>query len=414
MTALTSEQTSRSVTYVIGTYPLLTTTFIDREIETLREWGVDVGVFSLRRPHGQLSETQQALAATTTYVRPVGVLTLAGSHLSQLARRPARYFSTMARLVLGGGQSIRERVRTVGHFGLGVHVAHLVEEKGVADRVHAHFIDRAAVVAHVVGRLLGLPYSVTAHAVDIYVDPVLLETKIKDADFVATCTGYNESHLVREVPQAAPKITRVYHGIDVASYEPGAAPDEVPLLLSVGQLKVKKGFLHLIDACRILADRDASFACEIIGEGPQRSELEDRIRELELDEIITLRGAVAHDEVVAAYRRARAFVLACIQADDGDRDGIPNVILEAMAMQLPVVSTHHSGIPEAVDDGVTGLLVPTGDAEALADALSQVLDDPARARGMGVNGREVVSDRFDLETNVRLLHDRFVPVGAFS
>ena len=215
MTALDTDSSTRSVTYVIGTYPLLTTTFIDREIETLRELGVDVDVLSLRRPDGRLSDAQRALGSTTTYIRPVGGLSLAASHLSQLTRRPGRYLSTLSRLVAGRGQTIRQRIRTAGHFALGVHVTKLVEKRRATERIHAHFIDRAAIVAHVVARLLDVPYSITAHANDIYVAPVLLETKIKDADFVATCTGYNESHLAREIPQAAPKITRVYHGMSM-------------------------------------------------------------------------------------------------------------------------------------------------------------------------------------------------------
>jgi glycosyltransferase involved in cell wall biosynthesis len=175
---------------------------------------------------------------------------------------------------------------------------------------------------------------------------------------------------------------------------------------------VKKGFLHLLDAARLLVDRGVGFRCEIIGEGRQRAELESRLRELGLEQHIVLRGALSHDEVIDAYRRAAAFVLPCVIGDDGDRDGIPNVILEAMAMQLPVVSTTHSGIPEAVEDGTTGLLVPPGDPEALACALERVLADRDTAGRMGARGREAVIARFDAKKNVRLLYDRFTLAEA--
>ena len=136
------------------------------------------------------------------------------------------------------------------------------------------------------------------------------------------------------------------------------------------------------------------------------------IRDLDLEETVILRGALPHRDVIESYRRATAFVLASVQARDGDRDGIPNVILEAMAMQLPVVSTTYSGIPEAVEHEITGLLVPPGDVGALSEALARVLVDPATARQMGARGRQAVTSRFDVEKNVGLLHDRFSPAGA--
>ncbi len=401
------------VTYIIGTYPLLTTTFIDREIRMLRSWGVSVDVVSLRRPVDALSPEQAALAQTTTYVRPVRPGELVRRHIRFLSRRPRTYLSTLARLATATGPPWRERLRTIGHFGLAVHVAGHLADRGATERLHAHFIDRAALVAHVAAQLLDVPYSITAHASDIYVAPVLLDKKIEGADFVATCTGYNQAHLSSEVDGAAEKVAVLYHGLEVERYQPAPTiATTTPMLVSVGQLKAKKGFLHLLDAARLLTDRGIGFHCEIIGEGPQRAELERKIRELGLEQHIVLRGALDHDEVIDTYRRASAFVLPCVIGDDGDRDGIPNVILEAMAMQLAVVSTTHSGIPEAVENETTGLLVPPGDAGALARALALVLEDQDAARRMGARGREVVIDRFDAEKNVRMLYDRFALAEA--
>ena len=178
-------------------------------------------------------------------------------------------------------------------------------------------------------------------------------------------------------------------------------------MLAVGQLREKKGFVHLLHACRQLADRGMPFRCEIIGEGPQRADLERAVQDLGLEQHVAFLGAQTHEEVIDAYRRAWLFVLPCVVGDDGDRDGIPNVILEAMAMGLPVVSTRHSGIPEVVEHEVTGLLVPPADATGLAEALAQVLEDRHAADRMGAQGRTVVIDRFDVEHNVRVLWDRF-------
>jgi colanic acid/amylovoran biosynthesis glycosyltransferase len=396
------------VAYVIGTYPSLTTTFIDREVRLLRSWGATVDIVSLRRPTATVSPEQTALAAATSYARPVSSSQLLRRHAHFIRRRPGAYVRTLLMLASSRGLTLRDRLRTIGHFGLGVSVAGQLREDRRYDRIHAHFIDRAATVALVAARLLDVPYSVTAHAADIYVSPLLLRTKIAASDFVATCTGYNRAHLAEVAPEAADKIVLAYHGLDLERYDASSrCPSPVPTLLAVGQLREKKGFVHLLHACRDLADRGMSFRCEIVGEGPQRPDLERAVQDLGLEQHVAFLGALSHDAVIDAYRRASLFVLPCVVGDDGDRDGIPNVILEAMAMGLPVVSTRHSGIPEAVEHEVTGLLVPPADAGGLADALAEVLEHPGPAERMGAQGRAVVIERFDVEHNVRALWDRF-------
>jgi glycosyltransferase involved in cell wall biosynthesis len=296
------------------------------------------------------------------------------------------------------------------HFGAGVYAAYILRNHP-CDQIHAHFVDRAATLALVAGRLLRVPYSLTAHANDIYVNPVLLPEKLSGAKFITTCTAYNKAHLSQILRDELinGKLHLVYHGLDTSNYTPPSQPHEgQPLVLSVGQLKEKKGFAHLVAACRHLKDRGCDFTCEIVGEGPQRQELEALIAQLGLEDTITLCGAAPHEAVIEKYGRATLFVLPCITAHDGDRDGIPTVLMEAMAMQLPIVSTHHSGIPELVQDKINGLLLPPGDEEALANALAELLDNPALRRQLGQRGREKVIEDFEVEQNVRRLFDLFV------
>jgi glycosyltransferase involved in cell wall biosynthesis len=395
--------------YVIGTYPLLTTTFIDREIELLRRWGVTLNVIWLRRPNRMLSPEQEVLQADVAYVLPVDVSGLVMNHLRFLIRRPVEFSKTLLGLLTKPHPSWRSRLKTLLHFGEGVEVAALIQRRfPECNRIHAHFVDRAATVALVAGRLLDLPYSATAHANDIYVEPTLLAEKISGASFVATCTGYNAAHLAR-LARDGSDLACIYHGLDAQRYRPDPTlqRDEIRLL-AVGQLKEKKGFGYLVEACQILRGDGHEFSCEIIGEGPLHGELEAQVRDLSLKGTVDLRGGLEHHEVVAAYREAAIFVLPCVTAADGDRDGIPNVILEAMAMELPVVSTLHSGIPEAVVDGETGLLVGPGDAAALAEALAGLMDDAQYRLRLGREGRRRVVEVFDVETNVRQLLDRFV------
>ncbi len=399
----------RHLTYIIGTYPVLTTTFIDREIVTLRRLGFEIRIISIRRPDAPISDTQQRLQRDVRYILPVSPLHLVGAHVRFALTRPGRYFRVLGYLLSRPHRTIRERAKTLLHFGEAVVIADVVRSGPATSQIHAHFVDRAATVAMVVARLVDLPYSATAHASEIYVDPVLLPEKISNASFVSTCTQYNADHLADVGGTHGDHVVRIYHGLDAAAYRPvDRHPDPVPLILSVGQLKERKGLRYLVEACALLQARGVPFRCQIVGEGPLRDALRSQIDDLELTDRVELVGAIPHDAVVARYQEATVFVLPAVKGSDGDRDGIPNVILEAMAMALPVVSTDHSGIPEAVTDGVTGRLVHPGDPQALADALAQVITDHSTARAWGEEGRRQVLDQFDVESNVALLGDRFL------
>lgn len=392
-----------SLVYVIGTYPGLTTTFIDREIRAMRQHGARVRVLSIRRPQARPSAAQQDLQEITSYLLPPAWGRLILGQVRFALRRPSAYFGTLFELLSQPHPGIASRLRTFLHFLEGVYAAQLISEQACG-HIHAHFADRASTVALVAGRLLNIPYSLTAHANDIYVKPLLLPLKFSRARFIATCTAYNKQHLA-ETYHLNGKLHCFHHGLDTQTYQPQADPAlaALPLITSVGQLKEKKGFSFLLKACRILVDRGFLFHCQIIGEGPLRGELEKHIRDLGLEEIVSLRGALPNEEVTREYQRSALFVLPCITSADGDRDGIPNVILEAMATQVPVISTQHSGIPEVVASGVNGLLVPPSDAAALAEAIARLLEDPALRKRMGERGRQIVVEQFDAARNAHRL-----------
>jgi glycosyltransferase involved in cell wall biosynthesis len=399
--------------YVIGTYPSLTTTFIDREVNSLREQNVCPAIISIRRPSGPLSQDQEELRKLVTYLLPVEIWRFVAAHLHFALWRPTRYFRTLLYLLGRPHPGSRTRLRTFLHFAEGVVAARLLDNIGCT-HVHAHFVDRAATVAIVASRLLGVTYSVTAHANDIYVKPVLLAEKVGGAAFTVTCTSFNKTYLERLLGnETGRNIHCIYHGLDICKYQPAARGQaDRPILLSVGQLKEKKGFFCLVKACQILKESGADFECWIVGEGPLRGALTKQIDELGLRGIVHLRGSLPHEDVVECYRRASMFVLPCVVGGDGDRDGIPNVILEAMAMQLPVVSTRHSGIPEAVENGVSGLLLPPGDDVALAAAIGLLLANPADTNRLGKAGRLTVTQRFSVDSNVKLLLQLFLGSSA--
>ncbi len=401
------------LSYVIGTYPVLTETFIDREIKQLLDRGADLEIVSIRRPRTELSALQRELSRRVRYLLPVSWPRLLRAHVVAAVGRPRTYFGTAAWL-LSRGHDGAPRRRTAYHFVTGVYVADVLRERrGV--HVHAHFVDRAATVALVASRLLGSTYSVTAHAREIYVDAFLLRERIGEASFTATCTEYNRRHLASIVgPRVAQRIVRLYHGLDLQTFlgvDPVASPDR-PLLLAVAQLTERKGLRYLVEACRLLRDRGRAFECEIVGDGPLFETLAAQVRELGLDDIVRLTGPLQYHDVVERYGRAFAFVLPCIVAPDGDRDGIPNVILEAMASAVPVVSTPVSGIPEVLRDGDTGLVVPEADAIAIADAVERLLDTPGLGLRLGTSARTFVRAEFDLDRNIDRLAQRFADAGA--
>ena len=395
------------LTYVIGTYPLLTTTFIDNEILGLRKKGIDLQVLAIRPPGEKdcLSQKQRRLQKGIIYLLPVSWFKFIISHLYFFLLHPFCYFKSFFYLLTRPHPSIKARIKTSLHFAEGVYAAYLLRKQQF-DVLHAHFPDRAATVALVVGRFLRKPYSISVHAgFNLFEEKILLCEKIAEAKHVTTCTAYSKLKIEHTVGQEfSSKISCVYHGLDLSAFfSISPAPRGLPLVLTVGRLKEKKGLAFLIRACQILKDRGYDFTCQIVGEGPQRGKLEDLIAQMSLENTVHLCGELPHEQVIDLYRQATMFVLPCVQASTGDLDGIPNVLAEAMAMQVPVITSRISGIPELVEDQVNGLLTPPKDVSAIADAMEALLDKSVLRERFIENGLKTVKEKFDIEHNVHKL-----------
>lgn len=394
--------------FLLSGFPRISETFILHELLQLQKQGLAFTIFALKTGDDKNVQPEVSrLKAPVIYL-------------------PERItISTMVKgvkvLAAGVGTSRRQRIKTLlvfcsspqkeRHFSGWQTVwrwlwlcAELSKRR--ISSLHAHFAHDPATLALWAHRLTGISFSFTAHARDIYCYPeALLREKIAAADFVVTCTEHNYRHLCRVSPNGTP-IHRLYHGLDARKFSTGNAQKQRPaVLLSVGRLVEKKGFPDLLKACGILRERGVRFLCKIIGEGPDRSALEEEIRRLQLQDTVQLEGAMTHKHLLQYYRQATLFVLPCLVTAAGDRDGIPNVILEAMAAQLPIVSTTISGIPEAVTDGVNGVLVEERNPAALANALQELLENPEKVRDMGRAGRERVCRQFSLQHNIRTLKE---------
>jgi colanic acid/amylovoran biosynthesis glycosyltransferase len=397
----------RKIAYFVSKYPSLTQTFVDREIQELKRRGVKLVIVAIQPtvPH-EVAVGLKKGAAGTRYIQPIHWPRFLWVNLYFALTKPWVYLSTFCYMLTRHHDNLSGRAKTLFHFAEGVSAAALLESEQM-DHIHAHFADRVAVVAMVASRLLEIPYSVTAHAYEIYAEPVMLREKIANAKFVTTCTAYNKLHLERVMQR---HVELVYHGLEVGAIESNSSTMHKgtrPLILSVGRLREKKGLPYLIKACRLLKDHGYHFICNIIGHGSMQKELEQLIVDLKLQDSIALLGALPNTEVMARYAQATLFVQASIIAENADRDGIPNVILESMASGVPVVATRVSGIPEVVDDGVTGLLVNPGDERPLAEAIARLLSDSKLCDRLARKGRQLVEQKFDIRTNTDRLIELF-------
>lgn len=418
MKNLTSEQdkqmvpTSAPVAYLLKGYPRLSETFILQEILALERRGMHLCLFSIIDPkeqvvHPSVEQVQAPLSYLHSEDARSTRKTFIESQLWLLRKHPLRLLRVGCYMFFKRRHWLTfQRLLEAGRL------AQLLTEQKVR-WLHAHFAHGPTSVADFVHLLTGIPFSFSTHAKDIYQSsPDLLVRKIQRARFAITCTDASRRYLLdllTDLPDAAhqqSKVHLVYHGVNIQRFSPArnqficSASDAPLLMLSIGRFVEKKGYLYLIDACKTLVGRGRRFQCAIYGSGPLKAALRAQIASLGLEDYVQLYDERTQEDLPDIYRAATLFVLPCCIAGDGDRDGMPNVLLEAMATGLPVVSTPVGGIPELVEHERNGLLVPERDALALANALDQLLCDPGQRASLGAEARRHIITHFDAEQNI--------------
>ena len=281
----------------------------------------------------------------------------------------------------------------------------LIKEQAI-DHIHCHFAYENAKLAYLIHQAIQTPYTFTTHANDIFVDRPYkdIKTWADHAKRVITISEFNKHYLDKEFHIPVEKIAIIPYSLYLDQLAPVPEYTLSPFrIISVSRFVEKKGYPYLIQACKILKDKGIEFSCTIHGEGDERQTLEKLIKENCLEQAVTLGPALTHDEVIAFMKTGSVFALPCIRARDNDMDGLPNVLLEAMAMEIPVISTDITGIPELITDGETGVLVPQEDSIRLAEAIIKVKTHPNFAERIRKNGRERVLQEFDVKKNVRKL-----------
>ena len=395
------------VGYVLKMYPRLSETFIVDELLAVEQAGVDVVVFSLRPPNdGRFHADLASVQALARYVPVTSTDAVMGALLPITA-----FADGSARLA-----KVLEFVERLPPEGVtaavvqGLHVAQMAIDEQV-DLLHAHFMTVAAHAAYIAHLVTDLPFTVTAHAKDVYrdtVDASLFADVAAAAEAVVTVCDANRTYITERLVDSRARIVRVYNGVAVDRLQP-AAPDERDpgLVVGVGRLVEKKGFDVLLHACRVLLDRGVPVRCVIVGDGNERPRLLDLQRELGLEAVLEFAGAVPRHQALGWIRKAALLAAPCVMGSDGNRDALPTVMLEALALGVPVVATPIAGVPEIVEDGCEGLLVPEGDAQALADAIQKLVSDRALCADLGARGRAKAEDIFDRGSTVRELVDVF-------
>ena len=393
---------------IVSTWPRLSQTFVLREILGLERLGLRLRIFSVKVPtdepvHADVSQVK----APVTYLafrRSWKPIVSANFHLVRELR--GRYFRTLflgLRYVRYGNL-----LHILRQFLRGAYVADILRHAPV-DRIHAHFATAPASVAMFANELSGIPYTIAVHANDIFVKARgrLLRAKVERAEAIVTNNEYNRQYLLSRFGAGLDnKLPCVYNGLDLRQFKcqlPREAAQVPPLILSVGRMVEKKGFADLLTAIRILRERGREFRVEMIGSGPLKEQMKTRIRELDLEDRVKLLGARTQDFVSAAYQRATVFVLPCVVTSNGDRDGIPNVLYEAMASGTPVISTPVSAIPELIDSGHNGLLVEQRSPEMLADAIEKLLLDAELRQKLAHAARDTIETRFTIDRTAREL-----------
>ncbi len=391
---------------VLKGFPRISETFISNEIRLLEEQGLKVHIFSMRNPRESFThKSVQAIRAEVTYLPEEFWLALHRFLWPNLSTALKFWPGYVKAFRLAWTRFLRNRsIMTFKHFLQAAYLVHHAQGKNIT-HLHAHFAHSPTSVAMFASEISAIPFSFTAHAKDIYTsNKEQIAEKIAKARFVVTCTRYNKEYLENLVGHRH-EVHCVYHGIDLALFFAHAVeriPAKPYTFITIARFVEKKGIPDILEALALLAKEGFPFRYILIGDGDDKEKITTRIRELGLSEHVILSGTLAHEQVLEQFQGADCFILGCKIARNGDRDGIPNVLAESMALGVPVVGTRVSGIPELVEHEHTGMLADATRPQELAQTLKRIVTDQKLRDHIIPAARERVSQVFD---NKQLIQD---------
>lgn len=389
------------VAYIVKRYPRYSETFIVNEILAHEKAGLEVHIFALLPP--QDSHFQDIIAKVRAPVTYLPAKADRASTFWERLKKAARWYpETWQALSRYPNASVREVLQALE---LSLHVSRMQ-----ITHLHAHFATTSTTVAQITSAITGVPFSFTAHAKDIFHqdnDFVALATKFEQAKRAITVSDFNYHYLTQELSVDREKVVKIYNGLDLDQFPYSSPEQREPMICAIGRLVEKKGFCDLITACQQLNLQGINFQCEIIGDGELKHELQQQINDLELKDIVTLKGSLPQQEIKQHLRRAAVFAAPCVVGEDGNRDGLPTVLLESMALGTPCVSTDVTGIPEVILDGQTGLMVEQRNPKSLASALERLLKQTQLRVSLSQQARLLIESQFDIHTNAKKIRAQF-------
>ncbi|MGE5374745.1 MAG: glycosyltransferase [Bacteroidota bacterium] len=409
---------SPKIAYIVSRFPHLPETFILREMIQLEKLGWEVEFYPLVIQHQELIHEEARPWLGRAHAVPWFSPSLLLSNLKRLASHPGQYVSLLGRVLRENLSSPKFLARALLLFPRAIWMADEFKREDI-QHIHAHYATHPALVAWLINQLTGIPYSVTVHAHDIFVEKPMLATKLQGSAFISSISEFNRQYLVDLLgPWVREKTQIVRMGIDPAYYPNGKKSQVGDVrrleIISVGSLQPYKGHVYLVRACVELKQRGIPFHCRIIGGGDLRALLEQSIRENHLEGLVELLGPRTQDEVSRLLRTANCYVQPSVITATGKMEGIPVALMEAMISRVPVVATSISGIPELVRPGETGWLVAPEDVSALVDVLSEIYHNPAEAERRAGLGYQWVNEEFELSSNVRKLASLFNSIRVSS
>lgn len=395
-----SELKPMYIGYMLKRYPRFSETFVVNEILAHERAGTKIDIFAL----GPVMEThfQDGISQVRA---PVSRLTDKQRNTETFWALLNEGFNKLSNFAA----KLEKAKGTVHEVAQSVLLALEIKKRGI-QHLHAHFGTQATTVARQAAIFADITYTFTAHAKDIYfqyAESTELGQKMRDASATVTVSDYNLAYLREQYGDDAKSAVRIYNGMDLRKFPYQPFSQNNRHILSVGRLVAKKGFSVLLDALALLKQRGVSMRCTLVGDGGLRGQLLEQIERLNIQDVIDMVGPMPQPEIIKFMKSANMMIAPSVISEDGDRDGLPTVLLESMALGTPVISTQVAGIPELVQDGVTGLCVPPNDPEALADAIERLLDDPELCKTLSLNSRALIEREYDEDKNVAVLQQLF-------
>ena len=395
----------KKIAYITTCFGSLSHTFLRREVFTLRKLAVDISLFGIR-PNAaeELSADNKQLVDETIYLYPLRIPDIIRFNFYFMITKPLNYFTSFLHALFNEEKSLLNHFRLIYHFLISPFTAFHMQRKGIG-HIHAHFMNVPATLAMYCARILGISFSITMHSAGIARDKKMLalRQKLMDAKFVVTTSHYGKDYIGEKMYACKGKIYVIRCGVDLKKYNFVPHHTGKLILISIGRFVEKKGFTYLIKAAKLLKEEGVSFIVNMVGEGPLKTEIGKQVKDFGLEHEVVFKGPLSESQVRAEFSKSHMLIVPSVESRTGDKEGVPIVIMEAMASGTFVIATEHSGIPEIVKNRITGFLVPERDPCAIAGAVKLAQNDADLTNGCIHRARTFLYKEGNIEESAKVM-----------